>query len=119
MDFTGREHHPPTMAARPPQTESRPDGPTAFGIAVVDEHLEAADLDYPATPADVLDELGDPRVRCGPSAHEIALSSALDQTGRQQFDSRRDLLDELHDAFERERRGTTGFVAWLKSLVGA
>lgn len=105
------------MAARPPQTNSSLDEPTAFGIAVVDEHLEDADLEFPATPDDVVDAVGDPSVRCGPNAHEVSLSTVLDRTGRQRFDSRRDLLDELHDAFERERRGGTGIVAWLKSLL--
>lgn len=106
------------MAARPPRTNADPEEPTAFGIAVVDDQLADADLDYPATPDDVLEALGDRSVRCGPNAHEVSLSTVLDRTGRERFDSRRDLLDELHDAFERERNGASGLVAWLKSLFG-
>lgn len=106
------------MAARPPPADDEPDEPTAFGIVAVDDYLEDATLEFPATPQDVVDALGDRDVRCGPNAHEIALSTALDRTGRRQFDTRRELLDELHEVFERERRGSTGFVAWLQSLFG-
>jgi hypothetical protein len=107
------------MAARPPQKTSREGEQTAFGIAVVDEYLADADLDYPAAADDVVDALGDQRVRCGPNSHEIALSTALDRTDRRRFDSRQDLLDELHEAFERERRSTSSLVAKLKVLLGA
>lgn len=104
------------MAARPPPANDDPGEPTAFGIVAIDDHLDDADLDFPATREDVLEALGDPSVPCGPSAHEISLSTVLESTGRQRFDTRRELLDELHEAFERERRGSTGLVAWLRSL---
>jgi hypothetical protein len=106
------------MAARPPPADDDPEEPTAFGIATVDDYLEDADLEYPATRQDVVDALGDRSVRCGPNARELSLSAALERTGRRRFDSRRDLLDELHEVFEDERRGATGLVAWLKSLFG-
>ncbi|WP_232688307.1 hypothetical protein [Halobacterium zhouii] len=105
------------MAARPPQSDDEPREPAVFGIAAVDDYLSAADISYPATPEDVSTALDDPDVACGPNAHDIALSTVLDRTGRVRFDSRRDLLDELHDAFEQERRTGGGVVAWLRSLV--
>lgn len=105
------------MAARPPQDDDEPREPAVFGIAAVDEYLSDADLSYPATPDDVTAALGNPEIACGPNAREVALSTVLERTGRVRFDSRRDLLDELHDAFERERRSGGGIVAWLRSLV--
>lgn len=107
------------MAARPPTGNGEPGEPDVFGIAAVDKHLSDANLSYPATAADVVEATGDPSVPCGPNAHDVALSTALDRTGRSRFDSRRELLDELHDAFERERQDGGGVVAWLRSLVGA
>ncbi|MFC3478900.1 DUF5789 family protein [Halobacterium litoreum] len=107
------------MAARPPTDSGDRRDPDVFGIAAVDEHLADADLSFPATPEDVVDATGDPEVLCAPNGHGVALSSVLERTGRRRFDSRQDLLDELHEAFEQERRDGVGIVAWLRSLVGA
>lgn len=107
------------MAARPPTGNGEPGEPDVFGIAAVDEHLSGATLSYPVTAADVVDATDDPSVPCGPNAHDIELSTALDRTDRQRFESRQQLLDELHDVFERERQSGGGLVAWLRSLVGA
>lgn len=115
--FLGEKPQAAAMAARPPQSDDEPREPAAFGIAAVDDHLSDADLSYPATPEDVIAALGDPEVPCGPNAHDVALSTVLDRTGRVRFDSRRDLLDELHEAFEREHRSGGGIVAWLRSLL--
>lgn len=106
------------MAARPPTGDDDTQEPSVFGIAAVDEHLSGANFSYPVTPDEILDAVGDPEVQCGPNAHDVSLSTALERTNRQRFDSRTDLLDELHDAFEYERRGSNGLVNWLRSLVG-
>ncbi|WP_336036982.1 hypothetical protein [Halobacterium yunchengense] len=106
------------MAARPPQSNDDPDEPTAFGIVAVDDHLQDADLDFPASRREVVEALDDPSVRCSPSGREVDLSAVLERTGRQRFDSRQQLLDDLHDAFEAERDSGTGLVAWLRSLFG-
>jgi hypothetical protein len=116
--FLGEKPQAAPMAARPPQNDDDDTRePAVFGIASVDEYLSDADLSYPATSDDVTAALGDPEIPCGPNAREVALSTALERTGRMRFDSRRDLLDELHDAFEQERRSGGGIVAWLRSLV--
>jgi hypothetical protein len=106
------------MAARPPVGDDDQPEPTAFGIAAVDDHLRNAALSYPATPAEVVDALGDPAIPCGPNGHDVSLSTAVERTGRTRFGSRRELLDELHDEFERERREGGGLVSWIRSLVG-
>lgn len=105
------------MAARPPQSNDEPREPAAFGIAAVDDHLSDANVSYPATPDEVATALDDPEVQCGPDGHDVELSTVLDRTGREEFDSRRDMLDELHDAFEAERHEGGGFIGWLRSLV--
>ncbi|MXR19805.1 DUF5789 family protein [Halobacterium bonnevillei] len=107
------------MAARPPTRNEDPEEPTAFGIVAVDDHLTDADLEFPATKRDVVDALGDPRVPRGPNDPEIALSTVLERVDRERFESRRQLLDDLHHAFEAERTGTTSVLAWLKSLFSA
>lgn len=106
------------MAARPPQPAGDEREPTAFGIAVVDDYLSDAELLYPATREDVVEALGDPEIRCGPNGHEVSLSTVIQATDSSRFESRRDLLDELHEAFERERQNGTSVVSWLRSLVG-
>jgi len=106
------------MAARPPVGDDDPPEPNAFGIAVVGNHLRDADLSYSATPEEVVEAMGDQGIPCGPNSHDVSLSTAVERTARTQFSSRRDLLDELHDEFERERRAGGGLVSWLRSLVG-
>lgn len=106
------------MAARPPVGDDDPPEPNAFGIAVVDDHLRESALSFPATPDEVLEALDDPDIPCGPNGHDVSLSTAVERTARTQFSTRRDLLDELHDEFERERREGGGIVSWLRTLVG-
>lgn len=106
------------MAARPPQPSNGGREPKAFGIAAVDDHLSDAELSYPATRSEVVDALDDPTIRAGPEAHEVSLSQVIQRTDRSQFESRTQLLDELHEAFERERRKGGGVVGWLRSLLG-
>lgn len=107
------------MAARPPTGTEEPGEPDVFGIAVVDELLSDANLSYPVTGTEVVAATDDPSVPCGPNASELALSTALERTDRQRFESRQQLLDELHDVFERERQTGGGLLEWLRSLVGA
>jgi hypothetical protein len=106
------------MAARPPTGDDDRDAePVVFGIATVDEHLRDADVSFPATGEDVVAALGDPEVKCGPTAHEVALSTVVERTGRKRFENRREFLDAVHDEFERERHRSGGLVSWLRSLV--
>jgi hypothetical protein len=108
------------MAARPPTGDDDDDAdaePVVFGIATVDEYLRDADVSFPASGEDVVAAVGDPDVKCGPTAHRIALSTAVERTGRREFETRREFLDALHAEFERERQQAGGIVSWLRSLV--
>lgn len=106
------------MAARPPTGDDDGDAePVVFGIATVDKHLRDADVSFPATGEDVVAALGDPEVKCGPTAHRVALSAVVERTDRSEFETRREFLDALYPEFERERTQSGGFVSWLRSLV--
>ncbi|WP_227260417.1 DUF5789 family protein [Salarchaeum japonicum] len=105
------------MAARPPMTDDgeEPDA-VAFGIAAVDEHLES--IDWPATPSEITAATGDPEVPYEASGRTLALSEALDETGRAEFESRRDLLDALHPVFEEHRQSAgPGILSWLRNAL--
>lgn len=106
------------MAARPPTGDDDRDAEqVVFGIATVDEHLRDADVSFPATGDEVVEALGDPEVKCGPTGHRVALSTVVERTGRREFETRREFLDALHPEFERERQRGGGIVSWLRSLV--
>lgn len=104
------------MAARPPTNDLDEPDAVEFGITALDAHLEDADLSFPATGEDVVAALEDPAVPYEPSGATVALSAVLDRVDAERFDSRQDLLDATHPAFERYReRG--GVVGWLRSLL--
>ena len=49
------------MAARPPSTgETEEPDAVAFGIAAVDDHLDRAAIEFPATAREIADATGDP-----------------------------------------------------------
>ena len=92
-----------------------PDAVT-FGIAAVDEHL--GDVDWPATASAVVAATGDPEIPYEASGRTLALSAALDETGRERFESRRDLLDALHPVFEEHRQSAgPGILAWIRNAL--
>ena len=104
------------MAARPPTDDLDDPDPVEFGIAALDAHLEEADLAFPATADEVTAALGDPAVPYEPAGTTVALSTVLERVDRERFESRQELLDATHPAFERLReRG--GLLAWLRSLL--
>lgn len=107
------------MAARPPtgEDDDEPEAVT-FGIAAVDEELDGADVTFPATASDVLDATGDPDVPYNVSGRTMPLSDALDETAKDSFGSRQELLDALHPVFEDRRQSAgPGIVEWLRGLL--
>jgi hypothetical protein len=103
------------MAAPPPQNDQETSAIT-FGIAAMDQHLDDADLDYPATPDDILRALGDRAIPFDPRGNRMSLQTALEMTDKQSFASRRELLNALHPVFE-EKRKRGSFGGWLKSIL--
>ncbi len=103
------------MAAPPPQGDETQTAIT-FGIAAMDEHLADAELTFPATREAILRELGDRQVAYDPRGNTMSLETALAETGRTRFDSRRELMNALHPVFEQKRRGG-GLGGWLESIL--
>ena len=103
------------MAAPPPQNDQETTAIT-FGIAAMDEYLVESDLEFPASRAEILDSLGNRAVPYDPRGNTMALETALEETGQEKFESRRELQNSLHPVFEgkRERSGLGG---WLKSIL--
>lgn len=105
------------MGMRPPQDDDEEPDSLAFGIAALDERLDRAELTFPADGNEVVQALSDPKIPYDPSGHSVAVSEALEHTGKNQFDSERELLDALHPVFEERRRSaSTGLLDRLRSL---
>jgi hypothetical protein len=106
------------MGVRPPAGDDTEVGDVEFGIADVDRHLSSADVSFPASAAAVIEATGDPDVSYAPEGGTVALSEAVERTGRSEFSSRQDLLNELHPVMEELRTSrASGLLAWLRSLL--
>lgn len=107
------------MGVRPPQRGDDEEPETvAFGIAALDEHLGRADVTFPATDEEVLTALGDPAVPVDASGTEMRLSTALSECRADRFETRQDLLNELHPVFEARRaRANRTLVGRLRSIL--
>ena len=102
------------MAAPPPQNDADLAAIT-FGIAAMDEILEAEAVSFPADAGALQAALGDRKVPYGPKGNTVDLGTVLGKTDQDRFESRRELLNALHPVFEEMRRGG-GLGAWLQSL---
>ncbi|MFW5938309.1 MAG: hypothetical protein ACOCSN_05125 [Halanaeroarchaeum sp.] len=102
-------------AVPPPSDDDEPDSVT-FGIPALDDLLRDSEVAFPVAADDLVAELEDPEIPCDPTGRSIRLSEAIDRADRRRFESRRDLLNELHPVFE-EVRGTGGVAGWLKRLL--
>ncbi len=107
------------MGVRPPQQDTDDEIETiAFGIAALDEHLERADVAFPATDAELLSVLDDPSVPYDAKGNEMRLSAALEETHADEFETRQDLLNALHPVFESKReRANNSIVGRLRALL--
>lgn len=105
------------MARAPPPDDAEPDI-IEFGIPVLDDRLEEADLEFPATGAEVEAALGAVEIPYDAAGHTVTVSAALDHVDRSSFESERDLLDALHPVFEaHRRRAGTGLVGTIRSFL--
>ncbi len=108
------------MGVRPPQGGDGDDAPkaVAFGIAALDDHLERASVQFPATDEELLDALDDPAVPYDASGNTLHLSEVLDRVDNIRFETRQEFLNAIHPVFEAEReRATDGFLGTLRSLI--
>lgn len=106
------------MGVRPPSDDiaESPDV-IEFGIAALDADLPDS-LSFPLD-SDALEvEYGDLAVPVDAAGTEMRLAEALDRCSAERFDSRQDLLNELHPVFEERREAVSkSFLAQLRSLV--
>jgi len=104
------------MAVPPPNGEKDASA-IAFGIAAVDGRLEDVDLSFPATRAEIEQAVGDPDIPYDPRGNTMTLSTALEETDQQRFESRQALLNALHPVFEARRSGGENLGGWLRSIL--
>jgi len=107
------------MGVRPPQQgdDEVPDT-VAFGIAALDEHLDQAEVQFPATQRELLDALGDQEIPYDAAGNTLSLSEALDNTHVSNFETKQNLMNALHPVFEARRQAANGsLVGQLRSLL--
>ena len=106
------------MGVRPPSSGSD-DEPDAieFGIAAVDARLERSNLLFPASKTDVDAELGTERVPYDVHGNTVSIGDVLERVDRTEFDSKGQLLNDLHPHFETYRRKSGGIVDRVRRLL--
>jgi hypothetical protein len=93
---------------RPPPSDSD-EGPDVieFGIAEVAAELDDGEFSFPATGAEVVESLSDPRIKYDASGHAVPLSEAVSEVEREEFEDKQEFLNALHPVFERYRNSRT------------
>jgi hypothetical protein len=107
------------MGVRPPSNgdDEEPDS-IEFGIAAVDAHLRDSDLSFPATKDDISAAIGHERIPYDVHGNDVPLGEILAEVPTEQFDSRQELLNALHQPFEEYRRDhSNGVVAQVRALL--
>ena len=106
------------MAARPPGGGGTAD-PEAieFGIAVLNERLEEADVSFPATVDEIVAAVDDDKIPYDAKGRTIALSEALAQVPQTEFENETEFLDVLYPVFDQRRREGGSFFARLRDAL--
>lgn len=105
------------MARAPPSSGGDPDL-IEFGIPVLDDRIEDADLAFPATRSEVETALGPAEIPYDAAGHTVTVSAALEHVDHEAFESERELLDALHPVFEaRRQRASSGLLATIRSVL--
>jgi hypothetical protein len=107
------------MGVRPPSNDDNDDAETVdFGIAAVDARLRRTELAFPATKDDVAAELGHERISYDVHGNDVPLGEMLAEVDEQEFRSRQELLNALHEPFEEYRREhSNGIVQQVRSML--
>ena len=106
------------MAARPPSNGSEEPDAIEFGIAAVDARLDETDLAFPATDEEIVDAIQNESIPFNTHGFTVDLRTALDETGRTEFDSEQDLLNALYPVFEERRNSTSvGLLAQVREML--
>lgn len=105
------------MGARPPQNNNDDPEVIEFGIAAVDARLKNADLTFPATATEIVDEIGQSDIPYDAKGRSMSLEKAIQRTGKREFDNRQELLNSLHFIFEEQRNERSGFLDQVRALL--
>jgi len=105
------------MAARPPGGGSTDPDAIEFGIAVLDERIEEADVSFPATGEEVVAALDDGAIPYDAKGRTIRLSEALTEVPQTEFENETEFLDALYPVFDRKRREGGGLLTSLRDAL--
>lgn len=105
------------MAVRPPSGDADEPEAIEFGIAALDARIDEAQVDFPATEAEILAALDSTAIPYDASGNTIDLAEALDRVPTSEFESETALLDELYPVFEQRRRRGASFVERVRGLL--
>jgi len=107
------------MAARPPGGgDEEPPETLAFGISALDARLSEAELTFPASAQEVVTALDDPDLPYDTTGSTLALSTALTEVEREEFETETELKETLHPVYEEHRRRAGGsIVGQLRRLL--
>ncbi|WP_435099147.1 hypothetical protein [Halorubrum sp. N11] len=105
------------MAARPPSGGASEPDAIEFGIAVLDEHIDEADVSFPATGEEILDALGNREIPYDANSRTITLEEALDQVPQTRFENETEFLDALYPVFDRKRQEGVGLLTSLRDAL--
>lgn len=107
------------MGVRPPSNDVDDEPNTIeFGIAALDAHVENRNISFPISREELDSAHGDLQIAVNASGRKIALAAVLAESERERFESKQDLLNELHPIFERKREQLSGgIIGQLRSLL--
>jgi hypothetical protein len=99
------------MGVRPP-ADDVDDEPASmeFGIAALDARIENRDVSFPVAAGELEAAYGDMQIAVDPSGSKMSFDTVLERCDREEFNSKQDLLNELHPVFEAERERRSGSI---------
>ncbi|MDZ7701340.1 MAG: hypothetical protein U5J98_04335 [Halobacteriales archaeon] len=105
------------MARAPPSDDSEPEL-IEFGIPVLDDRLEAAEVSFPVDRAELRTTMGGHEIPYDAGGGTIRLGQALERVDVDRFETKNELLDALHPVFEeRRQRAPSGLVGAIRSYL--
>lgn len=106
------------MGVRPPQADTGTSEVVEFGIPVLTDRLDDANIQFPATTEEILEGLDAPSIPIDASGHSIHLSEAMQSIDQEEFESKQDLLNQLHPIFEEYRESVSrGLLGSIMDLL--
>jgi hypothetical protein len=106
------------MAVRPPSGDGTDPDAIEFGIAALAAHLDEGAVDFPADTETIADALDHVAVPVDANETTVSIDDALRATERTHYESRNQLLNELHPVFEAYRaEASTSIVGRLRGLL--